>query len=143
MVHFFGYRSLSAGQNFNFTLETNNTNLDDEIIKILNGKLRLRRSRSAEYGLVEITKTNNLNERVIQNNKNLTIWLLSDIALQDCKEDDESWSTRVVVENIKIVDFRTWLKCNLEEIQENPDFIEIIARLAHNIRAKLIQNEKK
>ena len=51
----FGYFSLKAGTNWGFTVKDKNGKYADEIKRILIGKHRIGRSRSAEFGLVEIT----------------------------------------------------------------------------------------
>lgn len=51
----FGYFSLKAGSKWIFTIKDETGSYADEIKEILNGKHRVGRSRSAEYGLVEIS----------------------------------------------------------------------------------------
>lgn len=50
----FGYFSLIAGSKWTFTIDDQTGKYTDEIKHILEGKHRIGRSRSAEYGLVEI-----------------------------------------------------------------------------------------
>lgn len=50
----FGYFSLKAGSKWSFTVKDDTGIYADEIKNILEGKHRIGRSRSAEYGLVEI-----------------------------------------------------------------------------------------
>ena len=50
----FGYFSLKAGSEWTFIIDDQTGKYTDEIKHILEGKHRIGRSRSAEYGLVEI-----------------------------------------------------------------------------------------
>ena len=52
----FGYFALKAGTNWIFHIEYDNEQYIDEIEQHLSGKKRIGRSRSAQYGLVDITK---------------------------------------------------------------------------------------
>ena len=84
----FGYSSIPKGITFGFKLEADEDippKLFTQIIENLNGKLALGRSRTAEYGNVEITPANwneDINTTPHQT-KEITIWLLSDLALLD------------------------------------------------------------
>lgn len=51
----YGYQSLDKGSTFYFEVEIDNENFEDDIKKALVGKRRIGRSRSAQYGLVEIS----------------------------------------------------------------------------------------
>ncbi|MCR9290707.1 MAG: hypothetical protein NXI23_25320 [Bacteroidetes bacterium] len=53
----YGYHALKVGSEFLFTVAiSGNNNYDGLLIKALSGKKRIGRSRTAEYGLVEITQ---------------------------------------------------------------------------------------
>lgn len=52
----FGYQSLAAGLELIFSVEVDNEGLVDRITKALVGKKKVGRSRSAQYGLVEISE---------------------------------------------------------------------------------------
>lgn len=58
----FGYFSLKAGSEWTFSIKDEKENYSDEIKSILNGKHRIGRSRSAEYGLVEISFETEISE---------------------------------------------------------------------------------
>lgn len=52
----YGYSSLDEGTSFLFEVEVDNDSLCDVIVNALVGKKRIGRSRTAQYGLVEIEK---------------------------------------------------------------------------------------
>jgi hypothetical protein len=87
MGQLFGYQALCAGQQFLFTLQAD----DDaqgvfELAKDwLTGKAQIGRSRSAQYGGVEISPSANVNLQPssTSNEHQLTLWLLTDLALLD------------------------------------------------------------
>ncbi|MDP5133913.1 MAG: hypothetical protein NWQ54_23760 [Paraglaciecola sp.] len=83
----FGYQSLDAGQVYYFEIQAPmaHKNLFDRAVKQLSGSLRLGRSRTAQYGQVDIKPVNAFNTRPqsLQDKKQLTLWLLSDLALTD------------------------------------------------------------
>lgn len=87
----FAYSCLPADHSFVFSLEADDdvkSSLFDEIVELLlgklRGKLRLGRSRSAEYGEVSIEKIETTDERqAAETTSNVTFWLLADMALQD------------------------------------------------------------
>ncbi len=84
----FGYNSLPAGKEFVFTLESDDDvepALLEQIINNLQADyLKLGRSRSAEFGAVEIKLFNQYDERDLpQAASEVTLWLLADAALQD------------------------------------------------------------
>jgi len=62
----FGYFSLKAGSEWTFRVKDNTGNYADEIKNILDGKHRIGRSRSAEYGLVEIEFLKEIENKVAQ-----------------------------------------------------------------------------
>lgn len=81
----FGYQSLDAGQTYYFELKApaNQTKLFEKVVAQLTGQLRLGRSRSAQYGQVEITQMPKweLRPTQVKDDTILTLWLLSDLAL--------------------------------------------------------------
>ena len=84
----FGYSSIPKGMTFGFKLEADEdvpTELFKKVTNNLNGKLALGRSRSAEYGNIEIYPANWKEDKKTteETTQELTIWLLSDIALLD------------------------------------------------------------
>lgn len=62
----YGYQSLQKGSIWIFYIDFIDENLIDEVNKALLGKNRIGRSRSAEYGLIEISK---YRDQVITNDK--------------------------------------------------------------------------
>ncbi|MBK1673198.1 hypothetical protein CKO35_07730 [Ectothiorhodospira shaposhnikovii] len=87
----FGYEALVRGQRFIFELQTDAT-VEKAIVQrlreCLSGPARLGRSRSAEFGRVQIEPLNTLPLRpagIPDANQILTLWLLSDLALRDDK----------------------------------------------------------
>ena len=83
----FGYSSLPANNSFVFSLEADDDvkpSLFEEIVKRLLGTLKLGRSRSAEYGAVNIEEYETKDERqAAETTSSVTFWLLADMALQD------------------------------------------------------------
>ncbi len=84
----FGYSSILKGMSFGFKLEADEDippKLFQKVIDNFNGNLALGRSRSAEYGNVKITPANWKEDQKATEDKTqeLTIWLLSDLALLD------------------------------------------------------------
>lgn len=88
----FGYHSLDAGQTYLFTLEAEPeaAALFEKAVKQLTGTLRLGRSRSAQYGkaLSERCEPGQIGSPLPATQasapaQTLTLWLLSDLALQD------------------------------------------------------------
>ena len=82
----FGYQSLDAGQVYYFEVQAPQEHqaLFETIIKKLTGTLRLGRSRSAQYGRVEVKPIQGLDHQpaaITQGTRQLTIWLMSDLAL--------------------------------------------------------------
>jgi CRISPR-associated protein Csx10 len=83
----FGYEALSAGQTFRFSLQADD-NLDPTLwrtlLQSLPGQARLGRSRSAQFGRVQISAQA---EAALQTPLNagtqLTLWLQSDLLLED------------------------------------------------------------
>ncbi|WP_024329729.1 hypothetical protein [Thioalkalivibrio sp. ALR17-21] len=85
----FGYEALERGQSFVFELQTDDT-LDEALVQrlhqCLNGPARLGRSRSAEFGRVQIEPLDQAPPHpasVGGSDNTLTLWLLSDLALRD------------------------------------------------------------
>ena len=85
----FGYEALERGQRFVFELQTD-TSVDDAIVQrlhaSLDGPARLGRSRSAEFGRVQIEPLDSpppSPASVASEDDTLTLWLLSDLALRD------------------------------------------------------------
>ncbi|MDM8545496.1 hypothetical protein QUF61_03280 [Candidatus Venteria ishoeyi] len=84
----FGYASLPAGLSFGFSLDVD-TDIDDALLSkvknCLQGILHLGRSRSAQYGRVEVSVADwEEDDLLIQEaDKGFSIWLLADMALQD------------------------------------------------------------
>lgn len=54
--HMYGYQSLQKGLELYFEVAVDNNELDSLIVEALEGKKRVGRSRTAQYGLVEIKK---------------------------------------------------------------------------------------
>jgi len=86
----FGYAGLPAGQRFGFTLSADDcvsSTTFDSIVKALNGRLRIGRSRSAEYGRVHLEATvpppSRQTRRTLVDDESLVIWLVTDTALLD------------------------------------------------------------
>lgn len=86
----FGYAGLPAGLRFRFTLSADDgvsSATFDCIVKALKGRLRIGRSRSAEYGGVHVETMAAPPPRetraVLVDDESLAIWLLSDTALLD------------------------------------------------------------
>ena len=85
----FGYSSLPAGQQFIFNIEADDEiepNLFEQIITILqNEQLKLGRSRSAEYGAINLELYEPLKDErgLPKATSEVTLWLLADAALQD------------------------------------------------------------
>ncbi len=82
----FAYNSLPEGQQFVFYLEADvEQNLFDVLVSHLLGEMKLGRSRSAEYGAVNIEIFVGEDERRLPEteSKEVTLWLLADAALQD------------------------------------------------------------
>lgn len=53
----FGYQCISKGMTYFFSIEIDNDDLEDEVTSALTGIQRIGRSRSAQYGLVNISRT--------------------------------------------------------------------------------------
>ncbi|HIE02317.1 MAG TPA: hypothetical protein EYP59_18885 [Thiotrichaceae bacterium] len=90
----FGYTSLPVGQQFVFNLESDFADDDDrgkalfkQVVETLQqADLKLGRSRSAEYGAVKIEllpEPKNERPAIQEFSQAITLWLLSDAALQD------------------------------------------------------------
>lgn len=82
----FGYQSLSMGSRFCGWIEADEDVPEDmfkRVIRSLEGPLLLGRSRSAEYGRVELTPAEFELPPSRLNGKRLVLWLLSDLALID------------------------------------------------------------
>ena len=83
----FGYQALAAGQRFLGRLDADPevpAALLDRVIEALTGELRLGRSRSAEYGRVQCNPVDTpLEQPAAPDGSDVTLWLLSDLALQD------------------------------------------------------------
>jgi len=90
----FGYTSLPMGQEFVFNLEADfadddarSQDLFDQVVETLQqADLKLGRSRSAEYGAVQIEKLPEPKDErpaIEDASQAITLWLLSDAALQD------------------------------------------------------------
>lgn len=87
----FSYQSLQAGQTYYFVLqaESDYPALFQQVCEVLSGEFRLGRSRSAQFGKVKLepfTLTSEMPETDTTSAKNaseLTLWLLSDLALTD------------------------------------------------------------
>lgn len=81
----FGYEALEAGQTFRFTLSGDGIDqkLWQQLIETLEGKARLGRSRSAQYGKVKIQSVEGKPLPTPDNEpRTLTLWLLSDLLLE-------------------------------------------------------------
>lgn len=83
----FGYEAISPSQSYCIKISYH-PNVDDALLAKLfaelKGKAQLGRSRSAQFGSVHIQQLDHApNEWLVQENaKNLTLWLLSDLALE-------------------------------------------------------------
>lgn len=83
----FGYEALSAGQTFRFSLQADD-NLDPTLwrtlLESLPGQARLGRSRSAQFGRVQISaQAEAALETPVDAGTELTLWLQSDLLLED------------------------------------------------------------
>lgn len=85
----FGYESLRAGQEFGFTV-TADSDVDEDLLdqlhQALSGQAMVGRSRSAQFGQVEITPSQHLElpeTTAPDDETELRVWLLSDLALLD------------------------------------------------------------
>lgn len=81
----FGYEALNAGQKFRFALQADDSiseELWQKLINSFNGTAHLGRSRSAQFGRVNIQASNAiyLQPQKIES-KQITLWLLSDLSL--------------------------------------------------------------
>lgn len=85
----FGYISLAQGMRFGLTISADDevaAEVFEQIVEQVQGTLRLGRSRYAEYGHVEIKRSDWIEDQIKPaelNTNNLTLWLLSDLALID------------------------------------------------------------
>lgn len=82
----FGYEALSKGQQLQFSVQADddiNEGLWQKIVQSLDGTAHLGRSRSSQFGKVEICKVDNKPNQKPKAEKILTLWLLSDMCLQD------------------------------------------------------------
>lgn len=82
----FGYEALSADQKFSFSIQADDDVADElwqKLDSMVTGNAHLGRSRSAQFGAVEISKDSNLETKKLssQANEELTLWLLSDLQL--------------------------------------------------------------
>lgn len=82
----YGYQALEAGQTFVFSIQTNDgyENLFAKAIEWVTGHAHLGRSRSAQYGSVDITPITEPASAIRQSDNQsatLTLWLKSDLAL--------------------------------------------------------------
>lgn len=81
----FGYQSLDAGQHYYFELQAPacQPELFAKVVAKLGGQLRLGRSRSAQYGQVNITPMPQWTTTPtrVEDPTLLTLWLLSDLAI--------------------------------------------------------------
>lgn len=81
----FGYEALSLGQKFRFSIQIDqdvNADLQQKILKVVVGSAHLGRSRSAEFGRVNIAASQHvqqLNQPI--NSRELCLWLVSDLYL--------------------------------------------------------------
>lgn len=83
----FGYEALSAGQVFSFSIDIDD-DVPDELVDKLSaivGKAHLGRSRSAQFGAVDIEQQDSVqtSQATIQSQQLLTLWLTSDMQLQN------------------------------------------------------------
>lgn len=85
----FGYESLERGQKFVARISADDDvqpDLFQKLMEVFKGSIRIGRSRSAQYGRVKIEvsekKMDNIN-RPKYKSKQLTLWLISDLALRD------------------------------------------------------------
>lgn len=83
----FGYEALSPGQCFHFDLQADDdvpAELWQHLLKNLSGPARLGRSRSAQFGQVDIRlKAESAPSSPVSEGNHLTLWLLSDLLLED------------------------------------------------------------
>lgn len=87
----FGYEALNAGQKFRFALQAEDSiseELWQKLINSFNGTAHLGRSRSAQFGRVEIQAVNAcyVQQSGLESNQ-LTLWLLSDLYLHHAGEN--------------------------------------------------------
>lgn len=85
--HLFGYQSLAAGQRFRGWLRIDDaasSHALDSLLSALHGTIRLGRSRSTEYGRVQISLSEvSSPELPATAGERITLWLLSDAQLRD------------------------------------------------------------
>jgi hypothetical protein len=81
----FGYFSLPKGSTWTFVVEDDTEQYSDEIKTVLVGKKRIGRSRSAEYGLVEIDfdKALPIKTGIIPRSELILIYALSNLCFYD------------------------------------------------------------
>lgn len=82
----FGYEALSSGQQFGFCIQADD-DVDDalvqKVIDNLQGVAHLGRSRSSQFGKVNISKTDAVKQDSPKQANILTLWLTSDMCLHD------------------------------------------------------------
>ena len=83
----FGYEAIAAGQRFRALLQSDADVPDDlwnRILAAMEGRARLGRSRSAQYGSVEmrVDSAPDVARSPVATTNELTLWLLSDLALE-------------------------------------------------------------
>jgi len=86
----FGYESLDRCQHFVGGISADNDvneELFKKLLEVFNGSMRIGRSRSAQYGRVRVSfyreKMNNVTVGLSGKSRELTLWLISDLALRD------------------------------------------------------------
>lgn len=83
----FGYQSLSAGSNWYFTVSFDEDipqTVMDEVIGAFSGMIRVGRSRSAEYGMLAVSRAEiTVPQTVIAGSERLLLYCASDLALVD------------------------------------------------------------
>lgn len=82
----FGYEALSAGQQFGFSVQADD-DVDDglwqKVVESLQGVAHLGRSRSSQFGKVDICMTDMSSTTPVPTGRLLTLWLLSDLCLHN------------------------------------------------------------
>lgn len=81
----FGFESLKAGQEFIFSIKANNEDLLNKIENALKGRKRIGKSKTAEFGQVEIEKMTVSPEKIatFENNKYSLVYAQSDLCFFD------------------------------------------------------------
>jgi len=108
----YGYNAIKQGTNWRFSISYDDTlsSKDLELLKsTIIGKKRLGKSKSAEYGLVEITKTEDVKELKIEKCNEVILYANSRLALVD-KDGNATYDLANLCEGLNIIDEKTQIK---------------------------------